>query len=326
MSTTLTPLIRGSLAIDTILLHRGAFATRILPSEIARLNVSFGIEQARDEFGGTGGNIAYGAFLLGDSPIINASLGGLDSAAWIERIASWGFSTDALRVVDGALGPHAYIITDSSDNQISAFQSGALSHVAPLPVSGFDFAHLAPDSAESMAYAAQELLCRGIPYILDPGQALPSLLEGQSGANFLAMLHAASGLFVNDYEAELCALTMKTPFEKIAERLPFCVRTLGSKGCELWIHGAGPTLIPVANANTITDPTGCGDAFRSGFLHGYCRAWGPQHCAQLGSVMGSFAIERSGGQNHAPSLLHIQHRYEENYGAFPSFKPSVARP
>lgn len=325
MSSVLTPLIRGSLAVDTILLHRGAFETRILPHEISRLNVSFGIEQATDDFGGTAGNISYGCALLGDRPLVNACLGSIDAQPWLDRLASLGLSARAVRVVEAERGPHAYILTDSSNNQITGFQSGALRHIAELPESGFDFAILAPDSAGSMVHAAAALAARSAPYILDPGQALPSLLEGQAGADFPKMLAGAQGLFVNDYEAELCAQALGKPFDHIARSIPFCVRTLGSKGCELWIGGNPPVAIPVAKPARIEDPTGCGDAFRSGFLHGLCRGWPLELCAQLGTIMGSFAIEQAGGQNHKPSMAEVIVRFEECFGSFPTPK-SAHRP
>lgn len=312
-----TPLIRGSLAVDTILLHRGAFSTRILPHEVARLNVSFGIDEARDEYGGTAGNIAYGCQLLGDRPLLNSSLGSIDGADWLGRIASWGLSGSAIQLVDGERSARAYILNDEFNNQIAAFQSGALRHTAVLPDSGFDFAWLSPDSAQSMVHACKELSARNIPYVFDPGQSLPSLLEAQSGADFAVMLAGAEALFVNDYEAELCAHALGRPFDDIARSTPVCVRTLGAEGCELWEQGANPIRIPVATPLRVLDPTGCGDAFRSGFIHGKCRGWDALYCAKLGSVMGSFAIEHFGGQNHSPSLLDISERFEAHFGVWP---------
>lgn len=311
------PLVRGSLAIDTILLHRGPFEARILPHQISRLNVAFGVEQSPDAFGGTAGNIAYGCALLGDAPVVNACLGSLDAQPWLDRLASLGLPLAAVLVVDGERGPRAHIITDSFNNQISAFQSGSLRHCAPLPASGFDFALLAPDAAGSMAHAARALAGRALPYILDPGQALPSLLEGQAGADFPSMLAQSQGLFVNDYEAELCAQALGVPFDRIARSVPFCVRTLGAKGSELWIGSASPVAIPACAPSRVADPTGCGDAFRAGFLHGFARGWDLLCSAQLGTVMGSFAIEQHGGQNHQPSMIEIRARYERDFGNFP---------
>jgi adenosine kinase len=245
-------------------------------------------------------------------------LGSIDSQAWLDRLAFLGLDHGAVRVVDGERGPHAYILTDSANNQITAFQSGALRHSAPLPEAGFDFALLAPDSASSTVHAVDQLTARSTAYILDPGQGLPSLLEGQADADFSRMLKGAQGLFVNDYEAELCSRALGISFDDIARSIPFCVRTLGSKGCELWIGGHAARAMPVATPEKVDDPTGCGDAFRSGFLHGLCRGWPLELCAQLGSVMGSFAIEQAGGQNHKPSMHQIKERFEREFGSFPS--------
>jgi adenosine kinase len=69
---------------------------------------------------------------------------------------------------------------------------------------------------------------------------------------------------------------------------------------------------------------GCGDAFRSGFLHGFSRGWDFLSCAKLGTVMGSFAIEQHGGQNHAPSSEQIKARYEGEFGKWPATEPRPA--
>lgn len=51
-------------------------------------------------------------------------------------------------------------------------------------------------------------------------------------------------------------------------------------------------------APRIVDPTGCGDAFRAGFLHEYLKGSPLLDCCKKGSEMGSLAIGFSGGQNH----------------------------
>ena len=63
-------LLAGSLAYDTILIHSGEFHHKILPEEISRLNVAFGIQSVSEQFGGTAGNIAYNSALLNNYPIL----------------------------------------------------------------------------------------------------------------------------------------------------------------------------------------------------------------------------------------------------------------
>lgn len=90
------------------------------------------------------------------------------------------------------------------------------------------------------------------------------------------------------------------------------MRTLGAKGVEL-ITCKETLAIPVVEAETILDPTGCGDAFRAGFLHQYIRGKNFKECLELGATMGSFAIEQAGGQNHKIEINTIFERMKESF-------------
>ncbi|MFO1233588.1 MAG: PfkB family carbohydrate kinase [Rivihabitans pingtungensis] len=45
-------------------------------------------------------------------------------------------------------------------------------------------------------------------------------------------------------------------------------------------------LLPAAPADAIVDPTGCGDAYRAGLLHGLAQGWPWLDCGRLASVLG----------------------------------------
>ncbi|MBA2690538.1 MAG: carbohydrate kinase family protein, partial [Burkholderiales bacterium] len=68
-------LICGSIAYDTIMVFRDRFKNHILPDQIHILNVAFLVPDLRREFGGCAGNIAYNLKLLGDNPLIMATVG-----------------------------------------------------------------------------------------------------------------------------------------------------------------------------------------------------------------------------------------------------------
>lgn len=327
-SSDRSTLLRGSLALDSILIHRGAFHARILPESLSRLNVSFGVDETREEFGGTAGNIAHNMALLGSRPLVSASVGSLDASLWIERLHGWGLDASALHVVEGARSARATLLTDELNNQISAFDPGAMRRIAPAPaLNGFARAHLAPDTADSMMAACSWAQAADLPYYLDPGQALPSLLEGQGSEHlpWRSAVRGCSGLFVNEYEAELLARAAGVSFEQIASTIPFAIRTLGASGSELFADGQR-SMIPVCKPDRISDPTGCGDAFRGGFLRAQELGWSLIDSARLGSTMGSFAIETSGGQNHRPSLEAIQSRFETHFGRWPESAPKPRSP
>ena len=70
---------------------------------------------------------------------------------------------------------------------------------------------------------------------------------------------------------------------------------------------------PIA-VSQIKDPTGCGDAFRSGLLFGVANQWDWLSTGQLASLMGGVKIEQPGTQNHAPTKSDLEARYKENFG------------
>lgn len=70
-------------------------------------------------------------------------------------------------------------------------------------------------------------------------------------------------------------------------------------------------------ADTVADPTGCGDAYRSGLLYGIDHGWDWEATGRLAAVMGAIKIAHRGGQNHRPSREEIGQRYAEAFGSAP---------
>ena len=71
----MTILVSGSLAFDTIMVFPDVFRKHILSDQIHILNVSFVVPQMRREYGGTAGNIGYNLALLGEAPLLMATVG-----------------------------------------------------------------------------------------------------------------------------------------------------------------------------------------------------------------------------------------------------------
>src|SRR6201996_9167611 len=128
-------LVCGSLAFDTITVFPGKFADQILPEQLHILNVSFLVPTLRREFGGCAGNIAYSLKLLGGEPLVMAAVG-TDGAEYLQRLKSWGASTDYVRTIATSHTAQAIIITDLDNNQITAFHPGAMqdAHLTEVPV------------------------------------------------------------------------------------------------------------------------------------------------------------------------------------------------
>ena len=289
-------LICGSLAFDTITTFGGRFAEQILPEQVHILNVSFLVPTLRREFGGCAGNIAYTLSQLGGQPLVLAALGS-DGGQYLQRLAHWGVCTDHVRVDTGNFTAQAIIITDSDNNQITAFHPGAMQSAQLTPVPDRDdirIAIIAPDGRDAMVEHAQQLAAAKIPFVFDPGQGLP-MFDGDDLKRFVAQ---ATWVALNDYEARmLCDRTGQSLESLSRSHLAGVIVTLGAKGCDVWEQGRC-THVPGVSATEVLDPTGCGDAFRGALLYGLERGWPLQRCVELGNRVGALKIASRGGQNH----------------------------
>jgi adenosine kinase len=291
-------LICGSLAFDTITNFSGRFAQQILPDQVHILNVSFLVPTLRREFGGCAGNIAYNLSLLGDAPVVMAALGD-DGADYLVRLQSWGVDTSLIRIFEGSYTAQAIIITDTDNNQITAFHPGAMQHAhgtaVPSDRANLTIGIVAPDGKDAMLQHARQLHAIGVPFIFDPGQGLP-MFNGDELSRFVSQ---ARWVAVNDYEGRMLCDRLGTTVESLsrASHLAAVIVTLGADGCDVWVDGRC-TRVPGVAAPSVLDPTGCGDAFRAALLHGLERGWSAERCAALGNRLGALKIASRGGQNH----------------------------
>jgi len=292
----MSALICGSLAFDTITVFPGRFKEQILPEQLHILNVSFFVPTLRREYGGCAGNIAYNLNLLGGKAVVMASLGN-DGSDYLTRLQAWGCGTDLVRVVGDSYTAQAFIITDTDNNQITAFHPGAMNeaHQTAVPVvSDSTVAIIAPDGREAMIQHAAQLSAAKIPFVFDPGQGLP-MFSGDELNHFISL---ATWVTVNDYEARMLSERTGNSLETLSSsHLRGLIVTLGSEGCAVWQQGVR-THVPGVEAAEVVDPTGCGDAFRGALLYGLERDWPLLQCANLGNRLGSIKIASRGGQNH----------------------------
>jgi len=293
----MSALICGSLAFDTITTFPGRFAQQILPDQVHILNVSFLVPTLRREFGGCAGNIAYTLAALGGEPLVMATVGD-DGHDYIRRLETWGASSAHVRVVPGSYTAQAIIITDTDNNQITAFHPGAMqsAHLSSVPLNaGVGIGIIAPNGRESMVAHAAQFAAAHIPFIFDPGQQLPQF----DGLELQHFVDQASWVAVNDYEGRmLCERTGQTLESLSRSNLKGVIVTLGAEGCDLWQQGVR-THVPGVPAAAVLDPTGCGDAFRGALLYGLERGWALDRCAALGNQVGALKIAQHGCQNHA---------------------------
>jgi adenosine kinase len=307
----MSSLICGSLAFDTIMSFHGRFSEALLADQLHKINVAFLVPGIRREYGGCAGNIAYNLKLLGGEPLIMATLG-QDGAPYVDRLSKLGISTRCIRSYEDAYTAQAFITTDASNNQITAFHPGAMSnshHIKVHEAGKVKLAIVAPDGRDGMVEHAQDCAELGIPFIFDPGQGLP-MFSGEELKQFIEM---ATYVAVNDYEAELLTERTGLSLQEISERVSALVVTRGEQGAEIFTAD-GKYDIPAVKVDQVIDPTGCGDAFRAGMLFGLTSGMDWMTTGRLASLMGAIKIESQGGQNHAPTPAEIEARFEKEFG------------
>ena len=306
----MTTLICGSLAFDNIMVFPDRFKNHILPEQIHILNVAFLVPEMRREYGGCAGNIAYNLMLLGGDPLIMATVGD-DAGPYLERLETLGLSCAHVRQVPGSFTAQAFITTDLDDNQITAFHPGAMafSHLNKVDRANAKLGIVAPDGREGMLQHARDFASAGVPFVFDPGQGLPMF----SGDDLMDFLRLADYACFNDYEAKLATDRTGRSLEQLAKEVRALIVTRGGEGSE--IHAGGERYeIPCVTPDAIVDPTGCGDAYRSGLLYGIANNYDWPTTGRLASLMGSIKIAHRGGQNHAPSREEISARYRKAFG------------
>jgi|CXWL01.1.fsa_nt_gi adenosine kinase len=299
-------IVIGSIAYDHIMVFKDEFRRHLLPDRLHMINVAFNVDDLSQQFGGTAGNIAYNLALLGEKPLLVASVGG-DAAPYIKRIKSWKLKVDYVRTYPHLFTAQAFITTDLGNNQITAFHPGAMdrAHEQGLPILRRPpgLVMISANGAQAMIESAETCRSRGWKFWFDPGQSLNVL----SGQQLSEAVQGSEGIIVNDYEWQLFQHKTASSLAGILERVPYVLVTLGEKGVDI-ISSHGVQRVSGVPDTTPIDPTGAGDAFRAGLLYGLSHHFDMLESCRYACAVASFAVEWKGSQNHTFSLDQVQRR------------------
>lgn len=299
-------LTSGSLARDRILDFPGYFSDHILPDKIHVLNVSFTVNSMIEKFGGTAGNIAYALSLLGEKPIILATIG-RDYHSYFEWLMKNNIDYDNITIIEEELTASAYIITDQADNQITGFNPGAMKYPSSFNFDKLNpkesIAIIAPGNLKDMMNYSVTCKAKGIDYIFDPGQSLP-MWDSQ---DLTQCIEGSKILISNDYELELVINKTRLDKKELLQWTNYIVVTLGELGSRVCTPDR-EIDIPAIKPKKVVDPTGAGDAYRAGLIKGLIQCSNIEQSAKMGSVCASFAVECYGTQEYHFSLMEFEER------------------
>jgi adenosine kinase len=301
--------------MDHLMTFSGQFSESLLSERLDRVSLSFLVEDLQIRRGGIAPNICFGLAALGLDPLLVGSVGEdfADYRAWLER---HGVQTWPVRVSETQHTARFICTTDSVNAQIGSFYTGAMAEARQIElqpiaerVGDLDLVVISPNDPEAMLRHTDECRSRGFDFVADPSQQMAWL----DGPRIKRLIDGATYLFSNDYEDGL--ITQKTGWshEEILERVAVRVITRGAKGSSVEIVGEPRLDIPVAREVARVDPTGVGDAYRAGFLAGLAWDVPLERCAQLGSLLATYAIEVIGTQEYRFDGTFLA-RFEEAYG------------
>jgi adenosine kinase len=309
--------VTGSIATDHLMTFPGKFTDQLIADKLDKVSLSFLVDELAIRRGGVAANIAFGLGVLGLRPLLVGAVGA-DFADYRDWLEAHGVSTAGVR--ESLLRHTARFVctTDADGNQIGSFYAGAMAEdaeikIAPLAAEhgGIDLVLIGAGDPAAMVVHTAECREAGLPFAADPSQQLARILDDEQ---VRALVDGADYLFGNEYEEALIERKSGWTGAEILARVKVRITTLGSAGARIDQHGQPPISVPAVPDAKPADPTGSGDAFRSGFLAAV--AWGLslERAAQLGNLMAVHALECTGPQEYNLKPGPLTDRFATAYG------------
>src|ERR1044072_231123 len=225
-------IVTGSIAFDYLMSFPGKFTEHLLPEHFSRVSLSFLVDSMDKRRGGCAPNIPYTLALLGERPYLMGAAG-QGFREYNRWLTAAGVDTSLVHEVPDKFTASFFCSTDTENNQIASFYTGAMAHASELSFRTIDGAGLvivSPNDPAAMIQYAEECRVLKIPCIFDPGQQCARM----SGAELRDGISGARLVICNDYEFEL--IRQKTGMGeddvlKVAEAL---IITRGEEGWSIY--------------------------------------------------------------------------------------------
>src|SRR3954451_7822634 len=309
--------VTGSIATDHLMTFPGRFAEQFVEGQMENVSLSFLVDDLVQHRGGAGANMAYGLGLLGLKLVLVGAVGSdfADYEAWLNR---HGMDTGSVRWSELKHTSRFVCTTDTANNQIASFYSGAMSEaseieLAPVAkrVGSLDLVVIGPNDPTAMVRHTQECRQAGYAFAADPSQQL-AWADGEMIRN---LVDGADLLFTNEYESHLLQQKTGWDVDEVLSRVGTWITTRAAEGILVRQADADPISVIAVPETKPVEPTGGGDALRAGFIAG--RMWGlsMERATQLGSAVATAAVEVIGTQEYDLPKGGFLARFAEAFGA-----------
>lgn len=290
--------VTGSIATDHLMRFPGRFSEQLLADHLAKVSLSFLVDDLVVHRGGVAGNMAYAIGVLGgDATLVGAA--GIDFDDYRHWLVSHGVNCDHVLMSTTAHTARFVCTTDLDMAQIASFYPGAMSEARAISLADIAAADGAPElviiganDPEAMFLHTQECRKLGLAFAADPSQQLARL----TGEEIRQLADGATYLFTNDYEWDLLLSKTGWTEAEVTKQVGLRVTTLGEKGVDIVDPDGVRIHVDVVPETSRVDPTGVGDAFRAGFLTGRSAGLNLERSAQLGCLVAVLVLESTGTQ------------------------------
>ncbi len=309
-------IVTGSVAYDYLMSFPGRFSEHILPDQIHQVSLSFLVDSMRKQRGGCAPNIAYNLALLGERPTVMATVGQDfgEYRAWLEAV---GVDTSAIATIKDEFTSSFFVNTDQDNNQIASFYVGAMGKADMLSFYELDheaieIAIISPNAPAAMVKYARECQELDIDYLYDPSQQIIRL----SGEELLEGARGAKVLIVNEYEFGMIKKKTGLTDRQVLALPEITIVTQGEAGSTIYAQDQ-VLRIPVVPPEPLAEPTGVGDAYRSGVIKGMLRGYAWEATGRIAALAATYVLEHYGTQNHHYTLDEFVERYQQVFGDAP---------
>ncbi len=309
-------IVTGSVAYDYLMSFPGRFSEHILPDQIHQVSLSFLVDSMRKQRGGCAPNIAYNLALLGERPTVMATVGQDfgEYRAWLEAV---GVDTSAIATIKDEFTSSFFVNTDQDNNQIASFYVGAMGKADMLSFHELDheaieIAIISPNAPAAMVKYARECQELDIDYLYDPSQQIIRL----SGEELLEGARGAKVLIVNEYEFGMIKKKTGLTDRQVLALPEITIVTQGEAGSTIYAQDQ-VLRIPVVPPEPLAEPTGVGDAYRSGVIKGMLRGYAWEATGRIAALAATYVLEHYGTQNHHYTLDEFVERYQQVFGDAP---------
>lgn len=280
-------------------------------------------DNAHAYVGGCPVNIAYGLAALGHESAPLVRVGDDEAGAQMVAFLAQGrVRVEQIGVVEDECTPNCYLVEDKDGNHVTIFYPGAMhqDHARPFDDAWFAGARLAVLTVGSQA-DNREFLRQAKRHGVPLAFGMKADLDAFPQELLREILDYSTVIFLNHSERstiqDMFALDSVTQLFD-SGNLKHLIVTDGTQGshCYTWETGALTRVtVPIVNSEGFVDAIGAGDAYMAGYLSGYLHGQPSTMCAQMGSTLASFVVERAGACTGYPTLLQFHERLAHAHNA-----------